>query len=113
MNENSSTDELTISDLHGVLAVERRRLVLDILTGIITTVELKELAMVIAEREDGIDAADGEIIERVTIGLHHNHLPRLDDAGLIGYDPDSHTVNPTNLRKYQLDDCITFTSEGE
>jgi hypothetical protein len=24
--------------------------------------------------------------------LHHNHLPKLDDAGLIGYDPSDRTV---------------------
>ncbi|WP_139136144.1 hypothetical protein [Haladaptatus sp. W1] len=111
--ENSSTDELTASDLHSLLAVERRRLVLDILTGIITTVELEELARRVVEREDGIDAADQDVMERVVIGLHHNHLPRLDDAGLVDYDPDSHTVDPTQLRNHQLGDYLTITPEKE
>ncbi|WP_435158585.1 DUF7344 domain-containing protein [Haladaptatus sp. DFWS20] len=113
MDENSSTDELTASDLHNLLAVERRRLVLDILTGINTTVELKELAREVVEREDGIDATDEDIMERVMIGLQHNHLPRLDDAGLVDYDPDSHTVDPTRLSNYQLEDYLTITPEKE
>ncbi|MFB9807689.1 hypothetical protein ACFFQF_21850 [Haladaptatus pallidirubidus] len=113
MDKNSSTDELTASDLHSLLAVERRRLVLDILTGIITTVELRELATEIAEREDGTDVADEDTIEHVIIELHHNHLPRLDDAGLVDYDPDSHTIDPTKLSNYQLEDYLTVTSEKE
>ena len=113
MAEDSSTDELTASDLHSLLAVERRRLVLDILTGTTSTVELDNLATMIAKREDGSDAADKDTIERVTIELHHNHLPRLDDAGLVSYDPDSYTVDPTKLRDYQLEDYITFTLERE
>ena len=104
IDEKSSTDELTASDLHSLLAVERRRLILGILTEGITTVKLKELVMEVVEREDGIDTTDEDVIERVTIGLHHNHLPRLDDAGLVDYDPDSHTVDPSKLSNYQLEE---------
>ncbi|MCO8244951.1 MULTISPECIES: hypothetical protein [unclassified Haladaptatus] len=104
IDEKSSTDELTASDLHSLLAVERRRLILDILTEGVTTVELKELVVEVVEREDGIDTTDEDVIDRVTIGLHHNHLPRLDDAGLVDYDPDSHTVDPSKLSNYQLEE---------
>ena len=104
IDEKSSTDELTASDLHSLLAVERRRLILGILTEGITTVKLKELVMEVVEREDGIDTTDEDVIDRVTIGLHHNHLPRLDDAGLVDYDPDSHTIDPSKLSNYQLEE---------
>ncbi|WP_433634748.1 DUF7344 domain-containing protein [Halomicrococcus sp. NG-SE-24] len=40
-----------------------------------------------AEYEDRFDQA--------CLSLHHNHLPRLDDAGLITYDPESNTVRST------------------
>ncbi len=113
MDENSNTDELTVSDLHSLLAVDRRRIVLNILTEVTATVELKELAVEVAEREDQLDTADEDDLERVAIELYHNHLPRLDDAGLVDYDPDGHTVDPTKLRDYQLEDYLTVTPERE
>jgi hypothetical protein len=30
--------------------------------------------------------------DRLAIGLHHSHLPKLGDCGLVDYDPESHTV---------------------
>ena len=41
------------------------------------------------------EAADEE---RLRVHLHHRHLPALDDAGLVAYDPASRTV------QYRRDD---------
>lgn len=38
------------------------------------------------------DRSRDEHRERTRVALHHNHLPRLADAGLVDYDPRSHTV---------------------
>ncbi|MFC6826614.1 DUF7344 domain-containing protein [Halopelagius fulvigenes] len=35
-------------------------------------------------------------IEQVEITLHHNHLPKLDDAGVLEYSPEDHRVVPTD-----------------
>lgn len=33
--------------------------------------------------------------ERTEIRFHHIHLPKMDAAGLLDYDPDDRTVTPT------------------
>lgn len=35
---------------------------------------------------------DDDALERTVLELHHNHLPRLDEAGLIRYSPDDKVV---------------------
>ena len=50
---------------------------------------------------DDVAAAVAETAEsdrrtaQLTIGLHHNHLPKLESAGLLSYDPRSGTVTAT------------------
>jgi len=34
-------------------------------------------------------------VHDVHVSLHHRHLPKLDDAGLLDYDHDDRTVAPT------------------
>lgn len=45
------------------------------------------------------DAAPGTVDEdhrrRVLLALHHNHLPKLADHGLLEYDPDAGIVTAT------------------
>jgi len=31
---------------------------------------------------------------RTRIALHHNHLPKLDEYGMVVYDPDAMSVQP-------------------
>lgn len=42
----------------------------------------EEIAGYLAERAE-------ETFDRLTISLHHNHLPKLDSAGLIMYDDEN------------------------
>ncbi len=60
---------------------------IDVLTGRDGPVELADLAAGIAARENGIDDTDGKTVASVALALHHVHLPRMDDWGLIDYDP--------------------------
>ncbi|WP_254768972.1 DUF7344 domain-containing protein [Salinilacihabitans rarus] len=46
------------------------------------------------EREVAPDAVDDAALERVAVALVHHHLPRLDDHGIVDYDPQSHEVTP-------------------
>jgi len=38
-------------------------------------------------------AVDPEERSRTMVSLHHVHLPRLDDAGVVEWDPDAGTVS--------------------
>lgn len=40
---------------------------------------------------DDVPLAEGET-ERLTLEMHHNHLPKLEDAGLIRWDRQTHEV---------------------
>lgn len=94
MDSEWRTTELDASVCHGLLASEHRRLALDVLADEYPTVELETLAADVAEREAESDAVEDGSVESVTIALHHAHLPRLDDAGVVDYDPETRQVDP-------------------
>ena len=80
----------------GVLAAERRRLTVDVLAEQTTAVELGELAAVIETLEEGDDPDPEEALTEVKIGLHHVHLPKLDEVGVLDYDSKSRVIKPTD-----------------
>lgn len=92
--EQAERDELSVSERHDLLSSDRRRLVLDALAERTEPIGLTELASAVAEWEAGPAEVDEEREERVRIDLHHVHLPKLSDHGVIGYDPDAHVVEP-------------------
>jgi DNA-binding transcriptional ArsR family regulator len=69
------------------LSHPRRRRVLRTLDGSVPPVSLETLTIEIVEM--GRDDADdpGPTRSSATVDLHHHHLPHLEDAGLITYDP--------------------------
>lgn len=109
----ASAAGLTANEYHDLLSVDRRRLVLDILEGSTTTVDVNGLAAQVAAREQGNDEVDGPTTEHVAIALHHNHLPRIDEAGLIDYDPETRLVDPTIITDYQFDGPFAIAPNGQ
>lgn len=83
---------LTKSERHKLLSSERRRVVLGILEGQTTPVQLAALASDVATEESGLDPVDSEAVERVKITLHHTHLPRMSELGVLTYDSNSHQI---------------------
>ena len=79
-------------EYHRLLASDRRRVVLDVLEGRPGPTDLAELARLVAEREESAATPRPESVGRVELTLHHNHLPRLDDAGVIEYRPGAKRV---------------------
>ncbi|WP_394742282.1 DUF7344 domain-containing protein [Natronococcus roseus] len=78
---------------------DRRRVALEILAEYTEPFGLDELAVAIANREAELKA-DGEerpSVEQVAVTLHHAHLPRLADAGVIEYEPESRRIDPGNF----------------
>lgn len=87
------TIELEESARHELLAVRRRRLAVDLLEGRVGSLDLDTIAREIAVREEPDPTP--ETVEQIAIGLHHNHLPRLDEYGLVGYEPKAQLVHAT------------------
>lgn len=85
------------SRLFDALADGRRRVVVDSLTEADAPMDVRELARRVAARErSGAGDAPGspppDAVHRVHVSLHHAHLPKLDDAGLVEYDADRQVV---------------------
>lgn len=59
-------------------------------------VTVRELAIAIVHGPSTDASADGESVEAVWTALYHKHLPRLDDADLVAFDPDRRSVEPTD-----------------
>ena len=85
---------LPVSERHRLLAVERRRLALELLDGRSTPVTLEELAAEIAARETEQNELDETPVERVALTLHHQHLPELAEAGVLEYDAEAQRIDP-------------------
>lgn len=87
----------SLDRIFDLLASRRRRYVVYQLNEAETAVvTLDELADQLVEWERDWDGRDDReratYRDRVRVTLHHNHLPRLADAGLIDYDARSQTV---------------------
>lgn len=82
LTDEIGSDELDVHGTFETLADGRYRCVLYHLVREGGRAELDEL---------GHSASDVDG-ERAAIRLHHVVLPKLDDVGLLEYDPESHTV---------------------
>ena len=86
------TTTLTTAERSRLLGAERRRTVLDIVEDRSPPLDLGTLATAVGAVELDDVEPDPATIERISITLHHNHLPRLADAGVLDYDPTSNHV---------------------
>lgn len=87
-----ATADLSEADYHRLMTAERRRVALDLLADEATPVELTELAEQVAEAEtDGVETG-AEAVDRVALTLHHLHLPKMSEVGVVDYDPEANQV---------------------
>lgn len=112
-----------VGDLLETVSDRRARYVLAHLESVsVDVVDLEDVAEYVAERERAAeresesesgagvgDATSGDAesgtdagrhCHRVAVALHHNHLPKLDAAAVLDYDPRSRTV------RYRGDDRV-------
>lgn len=85
------TTEITESECFALLADRRRRTLVRTLDEVDTALSIDELAERIADRE--YERPTGDDPRTVRISLAHNHLPRLEDHGVVSYDRDARTVS--------------------
>lgn len=91
------TDHLPEDERNQLLASEERRLALDALdalAGRTSSIELKELAAEVASQQEVSVAVEEGSLEKVATMLHHAHLPKMDDMGIVEYDPQTNVVVP-------------------
>lgn len=93
-NRRSESPRLTESERYRLLSDERRRALLDVLDGRSAPLHRDELASAVAEREAGGDDVAADERRTIIMALHHNHLPRMADLGLVDYDRASGLVEP-------------------
>ncbi|MDG5759747.1 hypothetical protein QA600_10380 [Natronococcus sp. A-GB1] len=88
--------ELSERERHELLAADRRRVAVSILAEHTEPFGIDELAVAVANREAELETGDEgrPAVERVALTLHHAHLPRLADAGVIEYEPESRRIDP-------------------
>ncbi|ADB61198.1 hypothetical protein Htur_2318 [Haloterrigena turkmenica DSM 5511] len=72
-----------------LLTEATNRAVVSVLTDASRGLSVTELAERLASETD-------EDNEQLVVSLYHNHLPRLDEAGLVAYDPDENFVTSAN-----------------
>ena len=80
-----------------LLADDRRRTTLAALATLGAPVEVDDIARAVAKREAEFDHRDRESLRQLVVSLHHRHLPKIDAAGLIDYDPDRNRVESCPL----------------
>lgn len=89
------------STVFDLLSYHQRRLVIEFLA---TEAETVDIDVVATEVASHIDPQTAERIDAIRASLHHQHLPKLDDAGVLDYDSPTGTVRAdpqiTALRPY-------------
>ena len=87
---SNETDTPSASELFAIIEHRLCRIVLEYFLVHDPPVSLTELVTVVED-----EATFTANRRHLTIELHHNHLPRLSDCGLISYDAETSTVEET------------------
>ena len=89
---SSGENSVDTDVLYSVLAAPERRTVLRELTANGPSRTISELVEGITESTDEYPEADGNTLR---VALHHQHLPRMAEAGVIDYDTENGEVTLT------------------
>lgn len=103
--DGGTQSDLTEEELFGVLSNRRRYTVLAYLTTADGPADFNTLVGVVAAEEFGapVEELSRKQERRVYVALHQNHLPHLEDQGLIEWERNQGTVwlrSPRLLRNY-------------
>lgn len=86
--------EVPVREDHNSSAAQVRRRTIEALSERSSPVALSDLAAAITTRENGADPPSDARSKRSPVALHHIHLPKLEDAGVVHYDPETHRIYP-------------------
>ncbi len=93
----AADDVLTEDELFTLLSNQRRRHILHTLMREDRRVDIGDLSQEIAAWEDGLafEEVSSSDRKRVYTALQQSHLPKMDAAGVVEFDRDRGTVEPT------------------
>lgn len=112
--ESTDSDPAALDALFdGLSSTRRRRLLAAVADAESETVARDALVTTFMSRLHGEPASDETAAERerLTVRLHHQHLPKLEAAGLLEYDADQAAVRATDHPAYR-DPGIRAAIEG-
>lgn len=92
MGAEPAEPDLDSTEIHRLLANERRQLVLQLLRKADGSLSPQELADKIAEAETGESPPPENIQQSAYVSLHQTHLPKLDELHVVKYDQDARSV---------------------
>lgn len=92
-----SGDAIDLDTLLDLCRSEPRRIVLAVLADEQRSLTLGDLTKSIVKHDhhEPLSEVSGEEVKRIRTELHHVHVPKLADAGLVEYEPERHLVDPT------------------
>lgn len=110
--DSIGTKELSDDKMFHLLQNERRRQVIRYLSDVEGTVSMRDIAEQVAawEHDTSVQALKSDERQRVYIPLYQNHLPKLDEEGVIEYNQSRGTVKRTELAD-QLEQYLDTQSE--
>lgn len=79
----------------GLLASGRRRAVLQVMVDRAGPADVDDLARAVAVREAGRPDPGASAVRSVAVSLYHAHLPKLAASGLLEYDAERGSVEPS------------------
>ena len=90
--------QLSKDDLYEVMANRRRRYTVHALNGTEEPMEIGDIAEKVAAWENGVE--EGRVTyderKRVYTALQQSHLPKMDDKGVVEFNKNRGTVEPTD-----------------
>lgn len=91
------TIEISEDEVFEMLANQRRRFAVHLLKREEQSLTIGRMAEQIAAWENDVDAAEitGSERKRVYTALQQSHLPKMDRAGIVEYDKNRGTIEPT------------------
>ena len=90
LSDSSSSENEGSDDLPALLSDPYTRHLIECLAEEGGELSLSDLSLCVATRVAGDTKADidDSTVQQVEIFMHHGHLPRLTDHGIVEYDPD-------------------------
>lgn len=110
-NHSSEMDTQSLATVHALLSNQRRHYVITAISEQESPIALDEFATAVIETETGVRDISAKMTQEIIPELHHEHLPKLDDAGIIDYNAETNTI--TSIQTEELAPILEFTEGSE